>query len=50
MRCINFSEVKKQISLLVTIFFMINIFSQTETFDIATFTRPKGWQRLDTNG
>lgn len=24
--------------------------AQKETFDIATFTRPKGWQRLDTNG
>lgn len=24
--------------------------AQKETFDIATFTRPKGWERLDTNG
>ena len=24
--------------------------AQTETFDIATFKRPNGWQRLDTNG
>ncbi len=24
--------------------------AQKETFDIASFTRPKGWERLDTNG
>lgn len=41
---------KKKLSLLITIFFMINAFSQTETFDIASFVAPKGWQRIDTNG
>jgi hypothetical protein len=27
-----------------------NAFSQTETFDIATFIAPKQWQRIDSNG
>ena len=27
-----------------------NVFSQTETFDIATFIAPKQWQRIDSNG
>ena len=28
----------------------INAFAQTETFDIATYTAPMGWQRMDSNG
>src|SRR6185295_15245044 len=38
--------------LLITVTLLISIFmtAQKETFDIATFTRPKGWQRLDTSG
>jgi hypothetical protein len=35
---------------LISTTFFINVFSQSETFDIATFTRPAGWQRADSNG
>lgn len=28
----------------------LSSFSQTETFDIATFSPPAGWQRIDSNG
>lgn len=41
---------KNNFFLILTMCFMINTFSQTETFDIATFKRPNNWQRLDTNG
>ena len=35
---------------IISICAVINVFGQTETFDIATFTAPTGWQRLDSNG
>jgi len=41
---------KKILSQIVIIFLTVNAFSQTETFDIATFTPPVGWQRVDSNG
>src|ERR1700730_2607545 len=28
----------------------VNVFAQKEKFDIASFTPPKGWQRIDSNG
>lgn len=41
----------KNIFVLVFLFaFISNGFSQTEKFDIATFTPPAGWQRIDSNG
>jgi hypothetical protein len=30
--------------------FSLFAIAQTETFDIASFVAPKGWQRIDTNG
>src|SRR6185503_4071653 len=41
---------KKILLQIITTFIVINAASQTETFDIATFTPPTGWQRLDSNG
>ena len=41
---------KKTLFPLITAFVFTNAFSQTETFDIATFIRPQGWQRIDSNG
>src|SRR4051812_41644145 len=42
---------RKNFSLLINSLLMtIVLTAQKETFDIATFTRPGGWQRLDTNG
>jgi len=40
----------KKILLMAIVFSTTSLIAQKETFDIATFTRPKGWQRLDTNG
>ena len=42
---------KKTYLVLITSFvFSIHLAAQTDSFDIATFTAPKGWQRLDSNG
>jgi hypothetical protein len=40
----------KKILLMAIVISTTSLNAQKETFDIATFTRPKGWQRLDTNG
>jgi hypothetical protein len=40
----------KKILLMATVVSTTLLQAQKETFDIATFTRPKGWERLDTNG
>lgn len=42
---------KKKILLAANSFLLITFLAaQTETFDIATFTPPTGWQRIDSNG
>src|SRR5258705_7471955 len=41
---------KKILLQFIAAFFFLNAFSQTETFDIATFTPPTGWQRIDSMG
>ena len=41
---------KREFFIISTLLMMTNAFSQTETFDIATFVPPKGWQRSDSNG
>jgi len=41
---------KKIILQLFTTVFVMNVFCQTETFDIASFVAPQGWQRVDSNG
>src|ERR1700693_5021187 len=41
---------KKILLLIVIVFFIMDAYSQTETFDIASFIPPKGWQRIDSNG
>ena len=38
------------ICMLMSTFSIINTSAQTETFDIATFIPPQGWQRSDSNG
>jgi hypothetical protein len=35
---------------LFVIFLFVNVNAQKEKFDIATFTPPQGWQRIDSNG
>ena len=41
----------RKILLLVAMgFFYTNIYAQTETFDIATYSPPKGWERVVSNG
>jgi hypothetical protein len=41
---------KKIFSLFVLLAIYTTTFSQTTTFDIAKFTPPSGWQRIDSNG
>ena len=41
---------KKIILQLFTTVLVVNSFCQTETFDIAKFIPPVGWQRIDSNG
>ena len=41
---------KKILLPIIAILANANVFGQTETFDIATFTAPTGWQRIDSNG
>src|ERR1700754_2421723 len=40
---------KKRFLLAISLLWIIVSSAQTETFDIATFIPPKGWQRLDSN-
>jgi len=40
----------KNILLAAALFSGVMALGQTEKFDLASFQRPKGWQRLDTNG
>src|SRR5689334_13084390 len=41
----------KKILLMANSFLVMAIaYAQTESFDIASFTAPSGWQRLDSNG
>jgi len=40
----------KKILLMAIVISTSSLSAQKETFDIATFTRPTGWERLDTNG
>jgi len=41
---------KKFLFQIIASVFAMSAFGQTESFDIATFTAPSGWQRLDSNG
>ena len=41
---------KKIFLQLFVIFHFVSVFAQKEKFDIATFTPPQGWQRIDSNG
>ena len=41
---------KKIFCHLICTFLFMSLFAQKEKFDIATFTPPKGWQRIDSNG
>ena len=41
---------KKYLALVMTVFITMSLAAQTDSFDIATFKAPKGWQRLDSNG
>lgn len=41
---------KKNLLSIITLFLVMNAFSQAESFDIATFNPPNGWQRVDSNG
>ncbi len=36
--------------MMISLVSVISLHAQTETFDIASFIAPKGWQRLDSNG
>jgi hypothetical protein len=47
---IKILNMKKIFLQLIMVFSIMNVFAQTETFDIATFTPPQGWQRIDSNG
>jgi hypothetical protein len=40
----------KKILVMAMIMSSLSLQAQTETFDIASFVAPKGWQRIDTNG
>lgn len=41
---------KKILLQIIPIVFFMNASGQNESFDIATFTAPTGWQRIDSNG
>src|SRR6478672_9507831 len=41
---------KALLLLILSCVMITETFSQKEKFDIATFTPPKGWQRIDSNG
>jgi hypothetical protein len=41
---------KKQLLFFMCCLICVTAFSQKEKFDIASFTRPQGWARTDTNG
>ena len=41
---------KKYLALVVTMVITMSLAAQTDSFDIATFKSPKGWQRTDSNG
>ena len=40
----------KKILMMAMVISTLSLRAQTETFDIASFVAPKGWQRIDTNG
>ena len=40
----------KKILMMASIISAVTLQAQTETFDIASFIAPKGWQRVDSNG
>jgi hypothetical protein len=40
----------KKMLMMVSVISVLSLHAQTETFDIASFTPPKGWQRIDSNG
>src|SRR5688572_16812337 len=41
---------KKYLALVITSVITMGLAAQTDSFDIATFKAPKGWQRVDSNG
>src|SRR5438270_12390766 len=41
---------KKFLVQIICLIMIAEAYAQKETFDIATFTPPKGWQRIDSNG
>lgn len=41
---------KNPLLIVINLFLTMHIHAQSENFDIATFIRPKGWERIDSNG